>query len=163
MGRGELLPRLQFQDWLAVAMVAGAVAGLVVLLVERIRAEPTPEERAVFWAIFHSPPGTIGAVVVTRNGKPEVIATVRSVEEYLKLAGYGNVTPSKSSAPPSASWLHHFRAKVLRAASSSGIPPPPGRAAERLRAVGGEPQPGLAPWAVRARVVDVYQPGARMQ
>ena len=63
------------------------------MIVERIRAEPTPEERAVFWAIFHSPPGTIGAVVVTRNGKPEVIATVRSVEEYVKLAGSGQLPP----------------------------------------------------------------------
>jgi hypothetical protein len=80
-------------DWLAVAIPAGAVAGLVVMIVERIRAEPTPEERAVFWAIFHSPPGTIGAVVVTRDGKPEVIATVRSVEEYLKLAGSGQLPP----------------------------------------------------------------------
>ncbi|HEX5752817.1 MAG TPA: hypothetical protein VFZ09_41820 [Archangium sp.] len=80
-------------EWRAVALLAGAVAGLVVMIVERIRAEPTPEERAVFWAIFHSPPGTIGAVVVTRNGKPEVIATVRSTEEYLKLAGSGQLPP----------------------------------------------------------------------
>ena len=63
------------------------------MTVQRIRAEPTPEERAAFWAIFHSEPGTIGAVVVTRDGKPEVLATVRSVEEYVKLAGSGHLPP----------------------------------------------------------------------
>ena len=63
----------------------------VVEIVRRIRAEPTPEERVAFWAIFHSPPGTLGAGVVTRNGVPEVIATVRSTEEYLKLAGSGQL------------------------------------------------------------------------
>jgi hypothetical protein len=80
-------------DWPGLALIALGPAGLVVMIVRRIRAEPTPEERAVFWAIFHSPPGTIGAVVVTRNGVPEVIATVRSVEEYVKLAGSGQLPP----------------------------------------------------------------------
>ncbi|HEX5750217.1 MAG TPA: hypothetical protein VFZ09_28560 [Archangium sp.] len=78
-------------DWPGLALGAVGPAGLVVMIVQRIRAEPTPEERAAFWAIFHSPPGTIGAVVVTRNGAPEVIATVRSTEEYLKLAGSGQL------------------------------------------------------------------------
>ncbi len=78
-------------DWPGLALIAMGPAGLVVMIVQRIRAEPTPEERAVFWAMFHSPPGTIGAVVVTRNGAPEVIATVRSTEEYLKLAGSGQL------------------------------------------------------------------------
>ena len=80
-------------DWAGWGLMALGPAGLAVMIVQRIRAEPTPEERAVFWAIFHSPPGTIGAVVVTRNGKPEVIATVRSVEEYVKLAGSGQLPP----------------------------------------------------------------------
>ncbi len=72
-------------------MVTGAVAGLVVLIVERIRAEPTPEERAAFWALLAAEPGTIGAVVVKKNGKPEVIATVRSVEEYWMLSAKGKL------------------------------------------------------------------------
>jgi hypothetical protein len=88
--RRGLTGQVDYAGW---ALAAVAPAGLVVMIVQRIRAEPTPEERAVFWAIFHSPPGTIGAVVVTRNGKPEVIATVRSTEEYLKLAGSGQLPP----------------------------------------------------------------------
>ena len=78
-------------DWPGLALIAIGPAALVVMIVQRIRAEPTPEERAAFWAIFHAEPGTIGAVVVTRNGVPEVIATVRSTEEYLKLAGSGQL------------------------------------------------------------------------
>jgi len=80
-------------DYAAWALFAVSPAGLVVMIVRRIRAEPTPEERAAFWAIFHAEPGTIGVVVVTRNGKPEVIATVRSTEEYLTLAGSGQLPP----------------------------------------------------------------------
>ena len=78
-------------EWRALVLAAASVAGLVVMVVQRIRSEPTPEQRAAFWAIFHAEPGTIGAVVVTRNGVPEVIATVRSTEEYLKLAGSGQL------------------------------------------------------------------------
>jgi hypothetical protein len=88
--RRGLTGQVDYAGW---GLMALGPAGLVVMIVQRIRAEPTPEERAVFWAIFHSPPGTIGAVVVTRNGKPEVIATVRSVEEYLKLAGSDQLPP----------------------------------------------------------------------
>lgn len=88
--RRGLTGQVDYAGW---ALGAVGPAGLVVMIVQRIRAEPTPEERAVFWAIFHSPPGTIGAVVVTRNGAPEVIATVRSTEEYLKLAGSGQLPP----------------------------------------------------------------------
>ncbi|MFY0527926.1 hypothetical protein ACN28I_33830 [Archangium gephyra] len=61
------------------------------MIVQRIRAEPTPEERAAFWALLAAEPGTIGAVVVKRNGVPEVIATVRSVEEYWMLAASGKL------------------------------------------------------------------------
>ncbi|WP_152622685.1 hypothetical protein [Archangium violaceum] len=78
-------------NWPGLALIAMGPAGLVMMIVQRIRAEPTPEERAAFWAIFHAEPGTIGAVVVTRKGVPEVIATVRSTEEYLKLAGSGQL------------------------------------------------------------------------
>ncbi|HZH12793.1 MAG TPA: hypothetical protein VE057_00375 [Archangium sp.] len=88
--RNGLLHRI---DWSALVVMAVAPAGLVVMIVQRIRAEPTPEQRAAFWAIFHAEPGTIGAVVVTRNGVPEVIATVRSTEEYVKLAGSGQLPP----------------------------------------------------------------------
>ncbi|AKJ00944.1 Hypothetical protein AA314_02570 [Archangium gephyra] len=68
-------------------------AGLVVMTMQRIRARPTPEQRAALSAIFAAGPGTIGAVVVTRNGVPEVLATVRSTEEYLALAGSGQLPP----------------------------------------------------------------------
>ncbi|ATB31299.1 hypothetical protein [Melittangium boletus] len=78
-------------DWLAVAILSGAVASLVVMIVQRIREQPTPEQRAALAAIFEAGPGTRGAVVVTRNGVPEVIATVRSKEEYLELAGSGQL------------------------------------------------------------------------
>lgn len=78
-------------DWPGLALIAIGPAGLAMMIVRRIRAEPTPEQRAAFWAIFHAEPGTIGAVVVTRNGVPEVVATVRSTEEYLKLAGSGQL------------------------------------------------------------------------
>ncbi|WP_375771097.1 hypothetical protein NR798_09415 [Archangium gephyra] len=61
------------------------------MIVQRLRAQPTPEQRAALSAIFAAGPGTIGAVVVTRNGVPEVLATVRSKEEYLQLAGSGQL------------------------------------------------------------------------
>lgn len=51
----------------------------------------TREQKAALSAIFAAGPGTSGAVLVTRNGAPEVIATVRSTEEYLELAGSGQL------------------------------------------------------------------------
>ncbi len=78
-------------DWLAVGLLASAVAILVVQVVQRIRAQPTPEERVAFWAIFSAGAGTIGAVVAMKNGVPEVVATVRSTEEYWMLAGSGKL------------------------------------------------------------------------
>jgi hypothetical protein len=80
-------------DWPGWALGAVGPAGLVVMIVQRIRAQPTPEQRAALSAIFAAGPGTIGAVVVTRNGVPEVLATVRSTEEYLELAGSGQLPP----------------------------------------------------------------------
>ena len=78
-------------DWLAVGLLAGAVTILVMQGVQRIRAQPTPEQRAALSAIFAAGSGTIGAVVVTRNGVPKILATVRSMEKYLKLAGSGQL------------------------------------------------------------------------
>lgn len=78
-------------DWLAVGLLAGAVTVLVVQVVQRFRAQPTPEQRAALSAIFAAGPGTIGAVVVTKNGVPEVLATVRSRDEYLELVGSGQL------------------------------------------------------------------------
>jgi hypothetical protein len=78
-------------DWLFVVLAAFGPAGLVVMLVEHVRAQPTREQKAALSAIFAAGPGTIGAVLVKRNGVPEVIATVRSVEEYLELAGSGQL------------------------------------------------------------------------
>ncbi len=78
-------------EWAAWAVGALGPAILVVMIVQRIRAEPTPEERAAFWALLAAEPGTIGAVVVKKKGVPEVIATVRSVEEYWMLASKGKL------------------------------------------------------------------------
>jgi hypothetical protein len=78
-------------EWRALVLAAAAVAGLVVMIVQRIREEPTPEQRAAFWALLEAEPGTVGAVVVRKKGKAEVIATVRSVEEYWMLAAHGKL------------------------------------------------------------------------
>jgi purine-cytosine permease-like protein len=78
-------------SWRYTAIQSTAVAGLVALIVKRIQEEPTKEEVAALDAIFQAGPGTIGAVVVTRHGVPEVVATVRSREEYLQLAASGRI------------------------------------------------------------------------
>lgn len=78
-------------DWLFVVIAAFGPTGLVVMIAEHVRAQPTREQKAALSAIFAAGPGTIGAVLVTRNGVPEVIATVRSTEEYLELAGSGQL------------------------------------------------------------------------
>ncbi|HEX5745209.1 MAG TPA: hypothetical protein VFZ09_03135 [Archangium sp.] len=78
-------------DWPGVVVVATALMGLVVMIAEHVRAQPSPEQKAALSAIFAAGPGTIGAVLVTRDGVPEVIATVRSLEEYLELAGSGQL------------------------------------------------------------------------
>ncbi|HEX5747258.1 MAG TPA: hypothetical protein VFZ09_13530 [Archangium sp.] len=78
-------------SWPSLALIAACAAILVVMIVQRIRSEPTPEQRAAFWALLEAEPGTVGAVVVKKKGKPEVIATVRSVEEYWMLAGLGKL------------------------------------------------------------------------
>lgn len=78
-------------EWQGLGLFAAAIAGLVVMIVQRIRSQPSPEQRAALAAIFSAGPGTIGAVVVTRNGAPEVVATVRSVQEYMELAGSGQL------------------------------------------------------------------------
>lgn len=76
--------------WPGLALMAVGPAGLVMMIVHRLRTEATPEERAAFWALL-AEPGTVGAVVVKRNRKPEVIATVRSLEEYRMLAAKGKL------------------------------------------------------------------------
>jgi hypothetical protein len=78
-------------DWRFAAISAVGVAGLITLIVKRLQDEPTKEERESFWALFNSKPGVVGVVLVTKNGVPEVIATVRSREEYLHLAGSGQL------------------------------------------------------------------------
>ncbi len=78
-------------DWLAVSLMASGLTGLLLMIVEKVRSQPMPEQRAALSAIFAAGPGTIGAVVVTRNGVPEVLATVRSIEEYMELAGSGQL------------------------------------------------------------------------
>lgn len=80
-------------DWRASAIWATAAAGLIVMTVKDLKEEPTQEQLAALEAIFQAGPGTIGAVVVTKNGIPEVIATVRSREEYLELAGSRALPP----------------------------------------------------------------------
>ena len=78
-------------DWLALVILSSAVAGLISMTVQRVREQPTAEQRAALEAIFEAGPGTRGAVVVTRDGAPKVIATVRSKEEYLELARSGQL------------------------------------------------------------------------
>jgi hypothetical protein len=79
-------------DWLFVGLLAGAIAGAVVMAVHELRSRPSPAQQAALSAIFNATnPGTIGAVVVMKDGTPEVIATVRSREEYLELAGSGRL------------------------------------------------------------------------
>jgi hypothetical protein len=79
-------------DWLFVALLSTAVTGIVVAVVRELRARPSPVQRAALEAIFDArEPGIIGAVLVMKNGTPEVIATVRSREEYLELAGSGRL------------------------------------------------------------------------
>ncbi|WP_434387495.1 hypothetical protein [Melittangium boletus] len=85
--RGEQNPI----DWLGLAVMALGPAGLVMMIVQRVRAQPTAEQRAALEAIFEAGPGTRGAVVVTRDGAPKVIATVRSKEEYLELVRSGQL------------------------------------------------------------------------
>jgi hypothetical protein len=92
----RLYLRLRYGDeyeinWRIAALLATGVAGMAVLIVQRLQEEPTQEELAALDAIFQAGTGTIGAVVVTRNGVPEVVATVRSREEYLQLAASGRI------------------------------------------------------------------------
>jgi hypothetical protein len=79
-------------DWLFVVLLSTAFTGIVVAFVRALRTRPSPMQRAALEAIFHAKePGTIGAVLVMKNGTPEVIATVRSREEYLELAASGRL------------------------------------------------------------------------
>lgn len=79
-------------DWLFVTLLSTAVTGIVVAIIREFRARPSPIQRAALTAIFNAEePGTIGAVVVMKNGTPEVVATVRSRDEYLELAGSGRL------------------------------------------------------------------------
>jgi membrane protein implicated in regulation of membrane protease activity len=79
-------------DWLFVALLSTAVTGIVVAIVRELRARPSPMQQAALTAIFNAEdPDTIGAVVVMKNGTPEVVATVRSRDEYLELAGSGQL------------------------------------------------------------------------
>ena len=88
-------------DWLFVALLSTAITGIVLMVVREVRARPSPMQQAALTAIFNAEdPATIGAVVVMKNGTPEVVATVRSREEYLELAGSGNCPQVTSSSCP---------------------------------------------------------------
>lgn len=79
-------------DWLFVALLSTAITGVIVAIMRELLARPSPMQRAALAAIFNAKePGTIGAVVVMKNGAPEVVATVRSRDEYLELAGSGRL------------------------------------------------------------------------
>lgn len=80
-------------DWLGLGVLAGAAAVAVVMFVRHGRGRPSPEQQAALSALFQAGPGTLGAVVVTRNGVPEVLATVRTREEYLELVHEGRLPP----------------------------------------------------------------------
>jgi hypothetical protein len=75
--------------WPFICVLASAITAAVVLVVRDIRARPSALQRAALEVLLNAEPGTIGAVVVMNNGRPEVIATVRSREEYLERAGKG--------------------------------------------------------------------------
>jgi hypothetical protein len=98
---GHYLGDAEKVDWLLVGVVSSALAAVVIMIVERVQARPSPEQRAALSAIFRAGPGTIGAVVVTRHGVPEVIATVKSKEEYLQLVGSGQLPPDHHVYLPS--------------------------------------------------------------
>lgn len=83
--------RAEGMDWLLVVVGSAALAGMIMMIVERVQSRPSLEQRAALSAIFRAGSGTIGAVVVTKNGKPEVVATLRSVDEYVQLAGSGQL------------------------------------------------------------------------
>ncbi len=83
----------------------GVLAGLDFHLSQRrhgsTRSRPSPVEQAALAALLSAEPGTIGAVLVTRNGVPEVIATVRSREEYMELVHSGQLPAEHQLFMPS--------------------------------------------------------------
>ena len=78
-------------DWLFVFILSSALAAAVVMVVRRIRSRPSAAQKAALAALLHEAPGTTGAVVVMKEGTPEVIATVRNREEYLELLRAGRL------------------------------------------------------------------------
>ena len=78
-------------DWLFAGLGSSAFAFLAVFLARRMALRPSPAQQAALAALFQAPPGTVGAVVVTRDGVPTVVATVRSRDEYLSLVGEGRL------------------------------------------------------------------------
>lgn len=88
-------------DWLFVGLLSSALAGLIVTVLRHIRSRPSPVEQAALAALLSAEPGTIGAVLVTRNGVPEVIATVRSREEYMELVHSGQLPAEHQLFMPS--------------------------------------------------------------
>ena len=87
-------------DWHFVVFSTGSVTGIVVIIAHRVRSQPSSEQIAALAAIYRAGPGTRGAVVVTRNGVPEVLATVRSKEEYQRLLASGRFPQDHSFFMP---------------------------------------------------------------
>lgn len=83
-------------DWRGLGVMALGPTGLILMVVQHMRERPSAEQRAALAAIFAAGPDTRGAVLVTRQGKPQVIATVRSREEYLELLGSGQLPEEHS-------------------------------------------------------------------
>lgn len=83
-------------DWLFVSVLATALTVAVVSVVRRLRSQPSAAQQAALGALLDAEPGKLGAVVVMRNGVPEVIATVRSREEYLVLLQSGQLPEDHS-------------------------------------------------------------------
>lgn len=77
--------------WAFVAVAAGGVAGLVMYFVSLWREQPSKAQRVALQALIHDPRGAVGAVVVIQDGRPAVIATICSLDEYEALLASGRL------------------------------------------------------------------------
>jgi hypothetical protein len=55
------------------------------------REQPSKAQRVALQALIHDPRGAVGAVVVIQDGRPAVIATICSLDEYEALLASGRL------------------------------------------------------------------------
>lgn len=77
--------------WAFVAVAAGSVAGLVMFFVSLWRQQPSKAQRVALQALIHAPRGAVGAVVAIQDGRPVVLATICSLNEYEELLNSGRI------------------------------------------------------------------------